>query len=248
WSVGLESGSASGWPGADWIQEIFLKKYGPKLYTDWWQGKLKWTSPQVKDAFRTWGQIVADPKMTYGGNQYELSTNFGSAFTPVFQTPPNAYFHEQASFIQSFIQKAFPSLQSGSDFSFFAFPSIDPRYANAVQMAGNLVSEFNKTPQAEAFVRYFASAPAQAYWVRAADALSPNRAVPLSDYPGTLFKEAGKILTSATIAQFSADDLMPSQMESAFWSAVMSYVQNPGQLDAILTHLDQVQQSAYKNS
>lgn len=245
WTIGLESGSASGWPGADWIQEIFLKKWGPELYTQWWKGKLKWTSPQVKYAFKTFGEIATNSKLTYGGNQYELSTNFGSAFDPVFQSPPKAYFHEQATFIQSFIQKDFPNLKAGTDFSFFPFPSINPKYANAVQMSGNLLSEFAKSPQSDAFVRYFASPEAQAYWVKAADSLTPNRAVPLSDYPGKLFKQAGETLRSANIAEFSADDLMPNQMETAFWSAVMSYVSNPGNLDSILKHLDQVQQSAY---
>ena len=248
WTVGLESGSASGWPGADWIQEIMLKKYGPKVYNEWWQGKLKWTSPQVKSAFKTWGEIVANPKMTYGGSQYELSTNFGTAFNPVFQSPPKAYFHQQATFIQSFIQKDFPNLKPVTDFTFFPFPSINPQYAKSVQMAGSLVSAFNKTPQSAALVKYFTTPQAQAYWVKAADGISPNREVPLSDYPDALSKNAAKILTSASIAEFSADDLMPSQMENAFWSAIMNYVQNPSNLDSILQHLDQVQKSAYKSS
>jgi alpha-glucoside transport system substrate-binding protein len=248
WAVGLESGSASGWPGTDWLEAIFLKMYGPKLYEQWYQGKLPWTSPQVKKVWETWGQIVANPKMSYGGSQYELSTNFGSAFNPIYQNPPKAYFLLQATFIQSFIQKAFPDLKPVTDINFFAFPSINSQYSKSVETAGDLVGEFNKTPQASALVNYFTTAQAQDYWVKAADGISPNRQVPLSDYPDELSRNAAQILTSADIAVFDASDMMPSKMNNAFWSAVMNYVANPGNLDSILANLDQVRKDAYSSN
>ena len=247
WAVGLESGSASGWPGTDWLEIIFLKKYGPKLYEEWYQGKLPWTSPQVKDVFQTWGKIVADAKMAYGGSQYILSTNFGTAFTPLFQTPPKAYFFLQATFIQSFIQKQFPDLKSGEDFNFFGFPSINPEYAKSVETAGDLAGMFNKTPQSAAFVSYLTTSDAQAFWVKANDGISPNRDVPISDYPDSLSQGAAKVLTSAEIAVFDASDQMPGKMNDAFFSAILNYVSNPSQLDSILAHLDQVRQQAYSN-
>lgn len=244
WSVGLESGAASGWPGTDWLEEIFLKMYGPKLYEQWYSGKLPWTSPEVKKVWQTWGKIVADPKMTYGGNQYELSTNFGDAPNPVFQNPPKAQFLLQATFIQSFIQKSFPDLKPVTDFNFFAFPQIDPQYAKSVEIAGDLASEFNSTPQANAFINYLTTPDAQAYWVRGADGISPNRQVPISDYPDELSKGAAQILTGADIAVFDASDMMPSKLNNAFWSAIMSYVSNPNQLDSILANLEQIRKES----
>jgi alpha-glucoside transport system substrate-binding protein len=245
WAIGIESGAASGWPGTDWLENIFLRMYGPAKYMEWYLGKLPWTSPEMKAAWQTWGKIVANPKMVYGGSQYVLSTNFGQAFEPLFQNPPLAYFHFQATFIQSFIQKQFPDLKPVEDFNFFGFPPIDPKYAKSVEIAGDLFGMFNKTPQSTALVSYFASAQAQDFWVKAADGISPNRSVPLSDYPDPLSKNAAQILTSADIAVFDASDMMPSQMNTAFWSAVVSYVSNPDQLDEILAGLDKVRQDAY---
>lgn len=247
WAVSLESGAASGWPGCDWLAIIFLKKYGPKLYIDWYDGKLPWTSPQVKDVWQTWGKIVAAQGMAYGGSQYILSTNFGSAFNPLFQNPPQAYFFQQATFMQSFIQKAFPSLAAGQDFSFFDFPGIDPQYAKSVMIAGDLMGAFNKTPQSAAFMQYIASPDAQAFWVKANDGISPNRQVPISDYPDALSQTAAKIVTSAQIAVFGADDQMPAKMEQAFFAAAVNYVSNPANLDSILASLDQVRQDAYSS-
>ncbi len=247
WAVGIESGAASGWAGTDWLEDIFLRMYGPAKYRDWYLGKLPWTSPEVKAAWQTWGRIVADPKMVYGGSQYVLSTNFGQAFAPMFQNPPQAYFHHQATFIQSFIQKQFPDIKPVEDFNFFGFPPMDPKYAKSVEIAGDLFGMFNNTPQSKALLAYMASSQAQAYWVRAADGISPNRSVPLSDYPDPLSKSAAQILTSADIAVFDASDMMPSKMNTAFWSAVVSYVENPGKLDEILAGLDKVRQDAYSS-
>jgi alpha-glucoside transport system substrate-binding protein len=248
WAVGVESGAASGWTGTDWLENIFLRMYGPAMYKDWYDGKLAWASPQVKNVWTTWGKIVADQKMVYGGSQYELSTNFGSAFTPVFQTPPQAYFHFQATFIQSFIQKQYPDLKPVDDFNFFGFPPIDPKYAKAAEVAGDLFGMFKNTPQSAAFTKYVTTADAQDFWVKPADGISPNRAVPLTDYPDPLSKNAAQILTSADITVFDASDMMPSKMNAAFWSAVMSYLSNPGQLDSILADLDKVRLDAYSGS
>ena len=248
WAVGVESGAASGWTGTDWLENIFLQMYGPAKYKAWYDGKLAWTSPEVKAVWQAWGKIVADAKMAYGGSQYELSTNFGQAFTPVFQTPAQAYFHFQATFIQSFIQKQYPDLKPVEDFNFFGFPSIDPQYAKAVEIAGDLFGMFKNTPQAAAFIKYVTMAQAQDFWVKPANGISPNRAVPLADYPDPLSKNAAQILTSADIAVFDASDMMPSKMNSAFWSAIMSYLANPGQLDSILADLDKVRMDAYSGN
>ena len=32
WSVGIESGAASGWVATDWLENIFLRLYGPDKY------------------------------------------------------------------------------------------------------------------------------------------------------------------------------------------------------------------------
>jgi len=64
WCVGLESGAASGWPGTDWIEDIVLRSAGPQKYDDWWGGKLKWSSPEIKTAFQTFG--TRSPGLTAG--------------------------------------------------------------------------------------------------------------------------------------------------------------------------------------
>jgi alpha-glucoside transport system substrate-binding protein len=248
WCVALESGAASGWPGTDWLEDIILRQAGPDVYNQWWQGKIKWTSPEIKKAFQTWGQIVADPSMVYGGANTMLTTNFGNVGDPLFTSPPGCYMVHQASFITSFFTQNTPSVVAGQDFNFFGFPAFDPSAPVSTEMAGDLFGMFNKTPQSEALLRYLITPEAQAIWVKRGGAISPNKVVPLSDYPDALSMKAAQRLTGASIAVFDASDMMPESMNTAFYTAVLNYVQNPQNLDSILQNLDSVQANAYSTS
>ena len=114
WSIGLESGAATGWPGTDWLEDIVLRQSGADVYDQWWQGKAKWSSDQIKTAWQTWGKIAGDSKMVFGGSATMLTTNFGDAPKPIFGvTPPKALMVHEASFETSFIQAVNKSLQAG---------------------------------------------------------------------------------------------------------------------------------------
>ena len=244
WCIGFESGAASGWPGTDWLEDIVLRQAGPDVYDSWWQGKTKWTSPDIKKAWQTWGTIVADSKMVLGGKSAMLATAFGDSGNPMFSNPPKCYMHHQASFITDFFVKANPSLKSGEDFNFFMTPDIDSKYSGAVTGAGDLFGMFKDTPQARALMNYLTTPAAQAIWVKRGGALSPDKKV--TDYPDTISADSAKALTSAKIFRFDASDLMPEAMNAAFWKAVLDYANDPTKLDSILTSLDKVQADSYK--
>lgn len=247
WSVGVESGSASGWVGTDWIENIFLRQNGPQMYKDWYEGKLSWTSPEMKKAWQTFGQIVADPKMAYGGAAYINSTNFGNAAAPLFMNPPQAFFHMQASFIQSFITNQFPEAKPVTDFNFVGFPSINLKYSKAMEVAADLFVAFRPTPEVKEFMNYLASAEAQSFWAAGTGGLGTNKNVALTFYPDALTKRAASLLNNTEIVVFDASDMMKPEMNNAFWSAIVSYINNPSSLDAILANLEKVRKDAYKN-
>ncbi|MEJ2209617.1 MAG: ABC transporter substrate-binding protein [Anaerolineae bacterium] len=247
WCVAVESGSASGWPGTDWLEDIVLRQSGKDVYDQWWQGQIKWTSPEIKKAWQTWGEIVATDGMVYGGPNAMLSTNFGQVGDGLFTSPPNCYMVHQASFITSFFQDNTPGIQPVTDFDFFGFPNFQADAPVSTEMAGDLFGMFNNTPQAAALMRYLVTPEAQDIWVKRGGAISPNQDVPLSDYPDPLSKKAAERLTSAEVAVFDASDLMPQAMNDAFWQAILNYIQSPDTLDSILQNLDSVQAQAYSS-
>ncbi len=245
WCVGVESGAASGWAGTDWVENILLRQSGAKKYDEWYNGKLAWTSSEVKRAFQTFGSVVTDPKMVFGGPTTVLTTNFGDAATPMFATKPGCFLHHQATFISSFFEKNTPGIKAGTDYSFFGFPDISAQYKGSVEAAGDMFGMFKDTPQSRALIKYLVSSEAQAMRAKLGGVLAANKTVPQSAYPDIVSQGAAKILANAKTVRFDASDLMPGKMNDAFWKAILEYIQNPRNLDAILTKLDSVRKESY---
>ncbi|MFZ6030159.1 MAG: ABC transporter substrate-binding protein [Chloroflexota bacterium] len=245
WCIGLESGAASGWPGTDWIEDIMLRTAGPDVYDQWWQHEISWTDEAVRNAWETWGTIVNDPAMVYGGSAYVLSTNFGEAPFPLFDDPPRCYLHRQASFITSFVSEQFPDLVAGEDYDFFPFPPIDAAQGQPLLVAGDLFGMFNDTPQARALMQYLVTADAQAIWAERGGFLSANKTVEPAVYPDELTQQIAEMLTQATAVRFDASDLMPEAVNNAFLSGIMTFVSNPDTLGDTLESIEATAAEAY---
>jgi alpha-glucoside transport system substrate-binding protein len=123
-------------------------------------------------------------------------------------------------------------------------------------VAGDLLGMFHDTPAAERFLAYLTAERFLAYlttpqaqdaWITlpGSGAISVNQDVQAKNYPDPVTRDIARILTQARNVRFDASDSMPPTMESAFYNAVLEYLDNPGQLQAILSGLDQVQKAAY---
>jgi alpha-glucoside transport system substrate-binding protein len=208
------------------------------VYNSCWAGKTKWSDPAIKAAFQTFGDVVAQ---SYGGAKAVNATNFANAGDPLFKTPAGCLFLHQASFITGL--GGFKTAASGTDYNFFPFPDINTQYTGAVEGAGDLFGMFHNTPASASLMAYLVTAPAQDIWVKAGGALSANKNA--TSYPDDISKRSAALLQNAKTFVFDGSDLMPSAMNSAFWTAIVQYVNKPDQLDAILAGLDKAQTDAY---
>jgi alpha-glucoside transport system substrate-binding protein len=240
WCIGIESGGDSGWPGTDWIEDIVLRQAGPDVYDKWVAGEQKWSSPEIKAAFQTFADALTN---SYGGSDYIVTTNFGKAANPMFADPPGCLLHHQASFITSFFQDE--ANASPDDYDFFPFPDIDPAYAGSVTGGGDLFGMFNDTPQARSLMQYLLTPEAQQIWVERGGFISANKNVPVDAYPDEISKKSAEILANAQTFRFDGSDRMPSEMNKAFFKAMVDLAQNPGNIDSITAQLDEVQAGAY---
>lgn len=245
WCIGLESGAASGWPGVVWITELMLRGAGPDLYTQWWQGDLPWTSPEVRTAFETFGAIATDDTMVNGGPTAVLATPFANGGDAMFTDPPQCYLHHQASFYGGIATANFPDLEPITDISAFPFPDVDPSFPGLRQVSGEVLGMFNDTPQARALVSYLASAEAQTVMAETGIWLSANNDVPVDAYPSPFTAQAAATVQDAEGIYYDGSALMPTAMNAAFTTAILDYVADPGSLDDILKGLDEVRSSAY---
>jgi alpha-glucoside transport system substrate-binding protein len=247
WSMGVESGSASGWPAADWIAQILLNQSGPDVYDKWVAHTIKWTDPAIKQAFQYFGQIAGGNHYVNGAPQSILATNFQPASYLPFNTPPQAYMYYLGDFTQGFIQGQFKSAVAGTDYNFFKFPTINTQFSGAVTGGADLVSAMRNTTAVQKLVAYLATADAQEIWVKIGGFISPNKSIPIDSYPDAVVKASVQQLQSAPIYRFGADDLMPSAVEDAFWKATLSYIQNPGSLDSILSQMESTAAQSYQS-
>jgi alpha-glucoside transport system substrate-binding protein len=239
WCVGLESGATSGWPGTDWIEDILLRTSGPRIYDAWVAGTLAWDSPEVRGAFRTFGQVVAEDAV-FGGSSGVMTTHFSTSGDPLFSDPPGCLFLHQGSFMTTF----FDSISDPPPaYDFLPFPDIDPAWSDALIGAGDLVGMLNDTPAARAFIQYLVTDEAQSIWVARGGALSGNFNV--TDYPTEIAEREAALLGRAQIFRFDASDAMPDEMTAAFLQAVLDFTQNQARLDSILAQLDGVRAVAY---
>ena len=241
WCMGVAAQSTSGWPGTDWVENVLLRQSGMDAYQQWAAGQLPWSSPQVRQAWTTWGQVVTEPGQVRGGSTAVLLTEFGDAARPMFADEPGCLMEHQASFMSGFYSGYEGSPERGTDFDFFPFPSFGAQpdaTGVAREVSADLASMFNDTPQARELIRFLVSEQAQRQWPEA-NAFSPSSAVPADVYDPVGRRIAGE-LTGAAPLCFDASDLMPAAMRGAFYRAVLEYLSDPGQLDVLLGELDQV--------
>jgi alpha-glucoside transport system substrate-binding protein len=247
WSMAVDSGASSGWPASDWIAEIVLNSYGPEFYDQWVTHEVAWTDPRIKEAFERFGQVAHTEGYIAGGVPAILSTNFmDGAYLP-FMDPPRAMMYYLGSFTQGFLEDQFPELAPVEDYDFFSFPVIVSEYAGSVTGGADVVVVFRDNPTTASFVEYVASAEAQSVWVERGGFTSVNRSVASESYPDALAAKAAEQLATAAFFRFGAGDMMPAQVQSAFWTGLLGYLQNPDDLDQILQDIEEVAQDAYED-
>jgi alpha-glucoside transport system substrate-binding protein len=244
WCIGLEDGSNSGWPGTDWIEDIVLHQSGLQVYDQWWKGQLPWTSAPIKKAWQAFGQVAAK------GTPSKLTASYQTVGQSLFTNPPGCYLdHEGPQEALSGSSSGGPR-QPGVSFNYILFPPLTPADRNNLEVSGDLLGMFNPTRAAEKFVAYLTTSQAQEAWISrsGSGAISANEAVPLDDYPDAVSRHIAETLRQAANVRFDASDSMPATMATAFNNAVLQYVDDPAQLEAILNGLDQVRKAAYQGA
>jgi alpha-glucoside transport system substrate-binding protein len=244
WSVGVESGGASGWPGTDWIQEILLTESGPDVYDQWVDHEIPWTDPQVKSAWEKFGEIALGEGNVTGGASTIVSTNFEDASYLPFEDPPRAYLYFLGAFTQGFIEGQFPDLEAGADYDFFKFVEItEPGTATG---GGDIIVMLNDTPSARSLMEYLSDGANWESWASSGGFATPNEGLDASVYPDDLARKAAQQLTETETFRFDADDLMPAEVQNAYFAGILEYLQSPDKLDSILANIESVAAGAYQ--
>src|SRR5215204_5331718 len=239
---GFESGTATGWPATDWVEDIMLATAGQDTYTQWVNHEIPFTDPAVKTAVQDFGDVMFHPGYVLGGADQTPSIAFGAAPLPMFDNPPGCWLHRQATFINAFFPKG---TEYGVDYSAFPFPTIDQQGG---LFAGELAVAYRNSPEIKDFLDKFSGEEFQCAMGgdTGLSRLSPNVNVGQDCYANPVLADASGLLAAAlkgeggVQAGFDASDQMPVEVGSgSFWTGMVQYMQEgPDSLDGILQDID----------
>lgn len=230
WSMGFESGDATGWTGTDFVQDIMLVQQGPDFVLGVIDGSVSYDDPGVQQAYETYGKWATDEKYTVGGAQGTLSTPFLEAIYKPFADPPEALMVKQSGFAGAEIAKQFPALQQGTDYDFFVVPGIQ-----GLQGSIEPMMVFNDTPAVQALVAYLSSPLGGANWAAATFGLSPNSGA-TGNYVDPALQKLGDAVAETQGFTPDIGDTIPAGFGSAEFQGISEYV-NGGDLATILADL-----------
>ncbi len=239
WSIGIESGAATGWPATDWMEDIMLRTAGPDMYDKWVTHEIPFNHPVVKEAAEIMAEIWLNKTYTFGGGPSIATTHFGDAVQLLFTDPPQAWLHRQGNFITGFMQE---DVQNNLEdkVGVFALPEIDPRWGTPVLGGGDQFVIFDDRPEVIEFLKYLTTWEACESWAGAGGALFPHQDQNFNDYGSKLEADLARILVNAEVFRFDASDLMPAEVGAGtFWTGMADLVTGV----AITDVLDQIEQS-----
>lgn len=237
WSIGIESGAATGWAATDWMEDIMLRTAGPQVYDKWVNHEIKFNDPAVKKAAQIMMDIWMNPKYTLGGPTNILTTNFGDAVKPLFENPPKAWLHRQGNFITGFMPE---NIQANLDeeVGVFALPEINPKWGTPVLGGGDQFVAFNDRPEVMQLMAFLTTWESAAPWAKAGGALFPYKDTNFDDYSSAIDKALAKILVNAKVFRFDGSDNMPAEVGAGtFWTGMADMVGGVS-IDKVLKQID----------
>jgi alpha-glucoside transport system substrate-binding protein len=224
WSIGIESGAATGWAATDWMEDIMLRTAGPEVYDEWVSHEIPFNDPAVQNAAKIMADIWLNPKYVLGGPQAIATTYFGDAIQPLYTDPPQAWLHRQGNFITGFMQESVQANME-EEVGVFALPQINPEWGTPVLGGGDQFVMFNDNPSVAKFLEYLTTWDACKSWAAAGGALFPHQDQNFDDYGSAIEAELAKILVNAEVFRFDGSDQMPAEVgNGTFWSGMADLV------------------------
>lgn len=226
WCGGISSGTASGWPATDWIEEAVLGTYGGQVYDDWISHKVTFSSPQIQAAMQTVAGYMQNPAWVnggYGGVKTIATTTFQNAGLPILKN--QCAMLQQASFYEAQWPKGTTVSPTGDVFAFY-LPPVNPAIPTPVEGGGEFVTAFANDPATQAVQDYLSSPE----WADSRIAVAPgwvsaNEKVNQALYTDPIDKLSAKYLADPNATfRFDASDAMPAAVGSgAEWKAMVDW-------------------------
>lgn len=229
WCAGIESGSATGWPFTDWVEQYVLDLNGPDVYTKWITGDVHFASPEVTKAVDEVSKhLLADGEVNGGG--ISMATDSFQDTAPLFadgKANGQCFLLRQGSFITAFMPKDIQAEIAAGNYAHldvFPLPAPDGGQAGVIG-GGDIAAIFQGHADQDVakVAAYIFSPDVLKYQVATGD-ISPHKTFDLSLYPNAMQKKIGEAMAKATVFGFDGSDQMPAPVNAAFWTEGTNFV------------------------
>lgn len=237
WCAGFESGSASGWPGTDWIEDLVLRQSGAEVYDEWVANEVTFTDPQIADAFTAVGEILLNPAYVNAGFGDVKSINdtaFGDVAAKV--ADGSCALTHQASFLTAnFLtvttaDGTTPEIAPDGDVYAFVLPGYEEGSAT-IEVGGEFVAGFSDSDATQQVLDFMSSTAFADARVSEGGAISANLHADPALASSPFLTEAMELLQDPnTTVRFDASDLMPATVGSgSFWKGMVDWIDGKDQ-------------------
>jgi alpha-glucoside transport system substrate-binding protein len=216
WCGGIGSGTATGWPATDWLEELVLGKNGGDVYDQWVKHQIKFSDPQITSAMQTMQGWMLNPAWVnagIGNVKTIATTTFQDAGKPILTG--KCWMLQQASFYEPQWPKGTKVGPDGDVFAFY-LPAVSPSVTTPVEGGGEFLTAFSDKPEVQAVQTYLSTAEWATARIKVAPGwVSANQGVDPSVYTDPIDQLSAKYLTDPTATfRFDASDLMPAAVGS----------------------------------
>ncbi len=241
WCGGIGSGTASGWPATDWLEEIVLSSQGGQVYDDWISHKVKFSDPQIQQAMQTVQGWMLNPAWVnggYGGVKTIATTTFQNAGLPILKNQCGML--QQASFYEAQWPKGTKVGPDGDVFAFY-LPPVSSSVTTPVEGGGEFVTAFADDGATQAVQNYLSSPEWADSRIKVAPGwVSANEKVDQSLYTDPIDKLSAKYLADPNATfRFDASDAMPAAVGSgAEWKAMVDWFGSGKSIKDVAAEID----------
>ncbi|WAX56711.1 ABC transporter substrate-binding protein [Jatrophihabitans cynanchi] len=236
WCAGIESGTATGWPATDWMEEVMLRLYGPEVYDQWVNHQIPFNDQKVQDVLAKVGQILKNPKYVNAGIgdvKSIATTAFQKGGLPI--ETGKCMLHQQASFYAANWDKGYKVAQDGDLYAFYE-PTMSDKFGKPIEGGGEFVTAFADRPEVESVQLYLASGEWATSRIKVASGwVSANNKADKNAYTDPIDKLSAQLLTdpSATF-RFDGSDAMPAEVGAgSFWTQMTQWILGQSDKDTL---------------
>ena len=238
WCMGIEDGTATGWPATDWFEDLVMRYGGADGYNSWVSHETPFDSDVVREAAAEFEQLMFTDGNVLGGRKAITSTNFGTAGNPMFDAKPGCWLYKQGSFITGFFPEDIVA-NLDANVGVFGFPPADAGGENPVLGGGDLAMMLDDSKATQEVMKFLSEPEIGEEAAGSSSFISPHKTFDVSLYPNELTRSYADVAYASTAFLFDGSDQMPGEVGAgSFWKEMTAWIGDQQDLDTTLTNID----------